>query len=113
MKAQAKFGGTKPKDKATKVKQAGYDIGTKGSPNIKSGGGVNTGQAANNHTAPRHNLSVPHGSLKAQVKVKQVGTTSGSGGHNQQQFRDSTLETRSAVGRPSLPGKEDNRTSWK
>lgn len=113
MKAQSKFGGTKPSNKATKVRQAGYDIGKKGSPNIKSGGGVNTGQARKNTTAPRRDLGIPQGSIRAGVTVKQVGTTSKGSANDHRMFRDPTLTTKDVTSRPHLPGKEDNRTSWK
>lgn len=118
MKAQSKFGGTKPSNKATKVRQAGYDIGKKGSPNISATKGVNNignnrGKASKNTTAPRRNLGIPQGPIRAGVTVKQVGTTSKGSANDHRMFRDPTLTTKDVTSRPHLPGKEDNRTSWK
>lgn len=111
-KAQSRFGGTKPSDKATKVRQAGYDIGKKGSPTISSGGGTNTGQASKNRTAPRRGMGVPNGPLRDETHVRQVGTNS-AGSTNHQMVRDPNFRTKAIKGRPSVRGKEDNRTSWR
>jgi hypothetical protein len=73
MSATSKFGGSSPKDSATKVKQ-------KGNTGSSSGGGINISRKTN---------------------VKQVGTNTSGGGN-------STLHHK-PVGRPNLPGKEDNR----
>lgn len=86
MKAQSFFGGTKPKVTGKKATIAKPKTGT------STGGGIN---------------------IQRKTGVKQVGVTSSPKTNNSQMVRDKTLSTRAAKNRPSLAGKEDNRTNWK
>lgn len=86
MKAQSFFGGTKPKVTGKKATVAKPKTGT------STGGGIN---------------------IQRKTKVKQVGVTSAPKADNSQMVRDKSFATKAVKGRPSLTGKEDNRTSWK
>lgn len=85
-KAQSFFGGTKPKVTGVKAKTAKPKTGT------STGGGIN---------------------FQRRNRVKQVGTTTAPASNNSQMIRDNSFSTKSAAKRPSLPGKEDNRTAWR
>lgn len=108
-KAKSFFGGTKPKATGEPTHRAmGNQSATAGINAFK-----NNAHQLQTKGTDRRNLSVPNGAFVNETHVRQVGTATGSKGNNSQQVRDTKFSTKAVKGRPNLPGKEDNRTSWR